>query len=90
MELVKIYQSSNICISFSRSENLPQFLTQAASCGLPLMGFNVDGIPEVVVDNYNGLLIDPYDLISYKQKFKMLLNNNNKLKYFSKTQEKLL
>jgi glycosyltransferase involved in cell wall biosynthesis len=89
LELVKIYQSSNICISFSRSENLPQFLTQAASCGLPLMGFNVDGIPEVVVDNYNGLLIDPYDLISYKQKLKMLLNNNNKLKYFSKNSRKI-
>jgi len=83
-ELAKIYQSSDICISFSRSENLPQFLTQAASCGLPLMGFNVDGIPEVIIDNYNGLLINSYDLNSFKKKFINLINNTNLLNQFSK------
>ena len=88
-ELAKIYQSSDICISFSRSENLPQFLTQAASCGLPLMGFNVDGIPEVIIDNYNGLLINSYDLNSFKKKFINLINDTNLLNYFSKNSRKI-
>lgn len=89
LELAKIYQSSDICISFSRSENLPQFLTQAASCGLPLMGFNVDGIPEVINNNYNGILINPFDLKSYKNQFIKLINNANLLDQFSKNSRKI-
>lgn len=89
LELANIYQSSNICISFSRSENLPQFLTQAASCGLPLMGFNVDGIPEAIIDNYNGVLINPYDINIYKNRFKNLINNPNLMSEFSKNSRKL-
>tara|TARA_B110000211_G_scaffold231975_1_gene294674 strand:- start:2379 stop:3539 length:1161 start_codon:yes stop_codon:yes gene_type:complete len=89
LELANIYQSSNICISFSRSENLPQFLTQAASCGLPLMGFNVDGIPEVVIDNYNGVLINPYDINVYKNSFKNLINNPKLMSEFSKNSRKI-
>lgn len=88
-ELVNIYQSSNICISFSRSENLPQFLTQAASCGLPLMGFDVDGIPEVVIDNYNGFLIKPYDINAYRKSFKNLINNPKLMNEFSKNSRKI-
>ena len=89
LELANIYQSSNICISFSRSENLPQFLTQAASCGLPLMGFNVDGIPEVVIDNYNGVLINPYDINIYKERLKNLINNPKLMNKFSKNSRKI-
>ena len=82
-ELLKIYQFSDICISFSRSENLPQFLTQAASCGLPLMGFNIEGIPEVILNDYNGILIKPYDIDSYIKNFNKLINDDNQIHKFS-------
>ena len=82
-EILKVYQKSSICLSFSRSENLPQFLTQAASCGLPLIGFDVDGIPEVIQNNYNGYLIKPYCIKSFSLKFLELIKNQNLINEFS-------
>lgn len=83
-ELVAIYQSSDICISFSRSENLPQFLTQAASCGLPLMGFDLEGMPEVIIENFNGYLISPFNLQAYKKQFESLVSSPSSILKFSK------
>ena len=53
------------------------------------MGFNVDGIPEVVIDNYNGVLINPYDINVYKNSFKNLINNPKLMSEFSKNSRKI-
>ena len=53
------------------------------------MGFNVDGIPEVVIDNYNGVLINPYDINIYKERLNNLINNPKLMSKFSKNSRKI-
>lgn len=42
----------------SRSEGLPLALMEATSASLPIIGTRVGGIPEIVREGYNGLLVD--------------------------------
>jgi glycosyltransferase involved in cell wall biosynthesis len=56
-------------------EGLPRVLVQAAAAGKPLVAFNVDGVPEIVKDAYNGYLIKPKDLQRLVDKVIYLLKN---------------
>jgi len=43
------------------SEGIPQFVLQSMAAGKPVIGTRVGGIPEVVEDGVNGLLVPPKD-----------------------------
>ena len=42
-------------------DGIPNVLIEAMACGLPVITTGVSGIPELVVDGVNGLLVPPED-----------------------------
>jgi len=52
----------DIFVLTSLREGLPRVLVQAAAVGIPLVAFNVDGVSEIVKDNYNGFLVRVRDV----------------------------
>jgi len=58
-ELSKYYARADVLIIPSLSEGLPKVLIEALACGTPVIATKVGGIPEVIRDGYNGLLIEP-------------------------------
>lgn len=44
-----------------RREGIPVVLMEAGACGLPLIASRLSGIPELVVDDETGLLVEPGD-----------------------------
>ncbi len=58
-EMVKIFhECSLVCLPTSYGEGLPKSLLEAASCGRPIVTYNVPGCREVVRHGHNGLLIE--------------------------------
>jgi glycosyltransferase involved in cell wall biosynthesis len=55
-----IFHTSDVFILSSYSEALPLSIIEAMSVGLPIIASCVGGIPELVVDNQNGLLIQTH------------------------------
>lgn len=45
-----------------RREGIPVVLMEAAACGLPLVASRLSGIPELVLDDETGLLVEPGDV----------------------------
>ena len=53
-ELVDIYNAVDLFVIPSLEENLPNMVMEAMSCGVPCVGFNTGGIPEMIDHLHNG------------------------------------
>lgn len=59
VEVYKHLAEQNIYILMSMNEGLPISIIEAMRAGLPVISTRVAGIPEIVKDGYNGLLLNP-------------------------------
>ena len=57
----QIYHSLDLFIMSSVYEGLGRSITEALSCGVPVVCTNVEGVPEIVRDNKTGILVPPKD-----------------------------
>jgi len=55
--MLSIYHKADIVCFPSYHEGLPKALLEAASCGLPIVSYDVSGCREVVQDTVNGFLV---------------------------------
>ena len=53
-ELVDIYNAVDLFVTPSLEENLPNMIMEAMACGVPCVGFNTGGIPEMIDHLHNG------------------------------------
>ena len=58
-ELPSYYSASDVVAIPSLQENFPVVILEAMSSGKPIVASRVGGIPEVIVDGENGLLVEP-------------------------------
>ena len=57
-DLVNIYNAVDLYVTPSLEENLPTTIMEAMSCGVPCVGFNVGGIPEMIDHLHNGYVAE--------------------------------
>jgi len=83
-ELISKYLSaSDIFIFPTLADNLPNTLIEACACGVPCVTFDIGGCGEIVENDFNGLLIEPFDVQKFVDKTLSLLGNSEKEKVFS-------
>jgi len=74
---------SDILVLPSLSESFGIVNLEAMSCGLPIIATNVGGIPEIVENNINGLLVNPKNANQIAEKILEMLENRRKMQIIS-------
>lgn len=94
-KIVKIYNLSNVFISLSIKDNLPQTALEATMCGLPIVSLDIGGVNEIIDPGVNGNILKKInhkelkkvfdDYVNQKNFYKLKLKNRNlaKKKYSS-------
>jgi len=78
-EWVKISKTCNIFINTTNFDNMPVSVVEVMALGLPVVSTNVGGIPYLISDNTDGLLV-PQNDVNAMAKAIIQLKDNNTLK----------
>ena len=57
-KMVDVYNAVDLYAIPSLQDNLPNTIVEAMACGVPCIGFNVGGIPEMIDHLHNGYIAD--------------------------------
>lgn len=57
-DMVLAYNSADLVVLPSRQDNLPQTGTEPQACGIPVVAFNIGGLPDVVEHTTTGYLAE--------------------------------
>lgn len=60
-EMKQFYENINFLVVTSKKDSFPTVILEAFNFGVPVIAHNVDGIPEMVEDGYNGFLYNTSD-----------------------------
>ena len=55
-DLAALYSTADVYVSPSLADNFPNTIVESMSCGTPVVGFNVGGIPDLIKHKHNGYL----------------------------------
>jgi len=78
-----VLKASSLLVIPSRMESIPQVIKEAFYLKVPIVATNVGGIPELIQDNVNGLLVAPEDPKQLLETINKLLDDKESMKQFS-------
>jgi glycosyltransferase involved in cell wall biosynthesis len=79
-EVPHYYAMSDIVVVPSLQEAFGLIVSEALACGKPVIGTRVGGIPDQIIDGYNGFLVKPKDPKEIAEKILWLLEHPDKAK----------
>jgi len=84
-KLNQLFKDVNITIVPSIwYDNSPMVIYESLSHGIPVIGSNIGGIPELIEDNYNGMLFEAGNIWELSNKISYLVDNQLELKRLAK------
>lgn len=84
-DIGKLMESSNIFVLSSRSEGLPMVALEAMSRGISIIATNVGGIPELIENGEEGILVPPENPKALARAISNLLENEELREKLSQT-----
>lgn len=87
-DLKMLYNICDIVVVPSLAEADPLVTLEAMAAGKPIIGTRVGGIPNQVIDSYNGFIIEPANEFHIADKILYLLKNRDQLKIFGENSKK--
>lgn len=82
-EMPSVYKAADVFVLPSENETFGQVFIEAMASGVPVIGTNVGGIPEIISDSYNGFLVAPDDSTMLEQKIELVLKDKDLQKKFT-------
>jgi len=75
--LATVMTAADVFAITSLEDNLPNTVLEAMGCGLPVVGFRVGGIPDMVRPDENGLLVEKGDTAALQEALARLLREDD-------------
>ena len=75
MEAIRVLAAADACVISSSWENFPHAAVEALAVGVPVVATAVGGVPEIVRDGENGLLVTPGSSSALASALQRLLND---------------
>jgi len=77
-EIPMLYRSADVLAYASRGgEGIPRALLEGMACGLPAVATKVAGIPEAVIDGFNGFIVEPSDINALADRLSTLIADDS-------------
>lgn len=87
-EWIKLSKDYNIFINTTNFDNMPVSVIEAMALGFPVVSTNVGGMPFLIANNKDGVLVNPDDIIGFVAAIKALHCDPDKVKKLSKNARK--
>jgi glycosyltransferase involved in cell wall biosynthesis len=89
-EKVELLNWADILILPSYAEGLPVSILEAMSYGCAIIASSVGGIPEIIHNNKNGLLVTPGDQDAIHNAISYMIQNSNNIKKFGEKNKEIV
>jgi GT2 family glycosyltransferase/glycosyltransferase involved in cell wall biosynthesis len=77
-----ILARTDVAVCSSRSENYPAVIRECLHAGVPVIGPNIGGVPEIIQDGENGLLFRPGDDRDLAEKLRFFIEDPGRVAAF--------
>jgi glycosyltransferase involved in cell wall biosynthesis len=84
------YAISNIVVVPSLQEAFGLVVAEAMACGKPVIGTRVGGIPDQIIDGYNGFLVEPRNPMQIAEKILWLIEHPDEAKQMGMNGRKIV
>ena len=71
----KLAKEHSIFLNTTNADNMPVSVIEAMALGLPIISTNVGGMPYLIDDNKDGILIEPNDVLGIEKSVERLLES---------------
>jgi glycosyltransferase involved in cell wall biosynthesis len=75
-ELIKLYSNADLTVVPCREDNMPIAAMESQSCGTPVVGFRIGGLPDIVEPGVSGYLAEPENTQDLAQGLVQVLNSH--------------
>ncbi len=75
--IFEIYKKSKIFVLMGENEGIPRSILEAMSCGIPVIAASNSGIPDVIINRVNGILVENNNPKILSEKISELLSNSD-------------
>lgn len=73
-EVITLMAECSLYVLASRTDSSPRVLREAMAAGKPIIASDIDGVPEIIKDGYNGLLFEKENVDDLAGKMRMVLS----------------
>ena len=73
-DVIPLMCGCSLYVLASRTDSSPRVLREAMAAGKPIVASDIDGVPEIVRDGYNGLLFEKENVDDLAQKMRKVLS----------------
>jgi glycosyltransferase involved in cell wall biosynthesis len=86
-DIAPIYPQADVFVLASKYDNLPNMLVEASACGVPLVGFDTGGIPDIIKTGKNGYLAKAFNCEDLAHGLDFVLNDKNSIELSKNARE---